>query len=130
LGIVENELKMECKIFCFYNRKDFEKILKNIPIESSFEIFTNDTNLEEFLQKNNKKVTTLNEYFSDYSKDIFDVYQNSKSTVQQYEKICKNIKFNDIEIISGLNHYLMEDIILFEKAKKNFRKKIKFNFCF
>lgn len=121
---------MECKIFCFYNHKDYEQILKNIPIESSYEIITNDKEMEKILKKNNKIVITLEEYFSDYSKNIFDIYQNSKETIQKYENVYREIKYNEIEIIQGLTHYLMNDIVLFEKVKQILEKKSNVIFIF
>ena len=121
---------MECKIFCFYNSKDYAEILENIPDDSFFEIITNDREIAEYLEKRGNTATTLENYFSDYSENIFNIYQNSKTTIQKYQNVCRKIKYDEIEIIQGLSHYLIDDVLLFEKSKQILEKKVNIIFIF
>jgi len=110
---------MDCKLFCYYKEGDFDDINKNLKNQyASFRIVTDDDKLNLFLKKNGFHSKTLQEMFSDYSQIMFDVYRNSKDTLLKYQNECKSVRYGNLEILNGLSHYLIEDVLLLEKARK------------
>jgi len=122
---------MYCNIFCYYQPKDL-KILKKILDEKgeSLEIVTEKVAANEFFNKNGFHAKQLDEFFPIYSKLTFEMYKKTKNRILDYVDACKNIEFIGHTILDGLTHYMIQDALIYEKAKKILENKENVIFVF
>ncbi|MHA7646441.1 CDP-glycerol glycerophosphotransferase family protein [Nitrosopumilus sp. S4] len=122
---------MFSKVFCYYEKEDLVA-LKNILIDEKeqFEIICDNALAKKELKNKVHSIKILEEYFSVYSDEMFDIYEQTKKSLLEYQKLCKDIKFNGYSINEGLIHYLQIDILFIEKIRKILENKKNIIFIF
>jgi len=126
----DNSRIMNCKIFCYYNDKDLSQIKQILEKNQRDMIICDNPTTKDYFIKNGFKVETLDEIFPIYSDTTFQIYTNTKKTLLEYEKACKNIKFREMQIVDGLIHYIKSDVLLFERIRKILEMKKNLNLIF
>jgi len=110
---------MFSKVFCYYEKEDLENISKVLSEEKNEINIICDTNeSKKFFSKNQNDVKSLDDFFPLYSDKTFEIYENTKKTILEYERIFKNVKFMNHSIDIGLLHNITTDILLIEKIRK------------
>lgn len=127
---IDNIRIMNCKIFCNYNDKDLIKIKQILEKNKNDLIICDNPAIKDYFVKNGFKAEFLDEIFPIYSDTTFQIYSNTKKTLQEYEKACKNIKFREMQIVDGLIHYIRNDVLLFERIRMILEMKKNLNFIF
>ena len=117
---VKKTNKMFCKVFCFSDEKDLDKIashLNHFPGDSR--IITDNDSLNKHLKKCGKDSQILTEIFPSFDIDpeSYTYAENAKKTLQEYEKHTCNLTYDGHKIFDGMENHLLTEVSFLEQAK-------------
>jgi len=122
---------MQCELFFFYQDKDWEKIDNVLKSMSKpFQVITTSELLNKFLHKKGIESKTLRDIFPEEDDLTYEIHLESKKIQAHYRDLFKEIKYRDAEIFSGIENQLLDQIILYEKAKHILKSNINTVFVF
>jgi len=106
---------MFCKIFCYYEDNDLVEVYDILKKEKElFVVYSNNDAVNNFLKLKGIESTTFDKFFPFTAKHTFDIYEKTKDQIIMYNNTCKNIQFQGFKIENGLQHFIINEILLLE----------------
>lgn len=110
---------MQFKFFFYFNHNtNYDDIYKNFSNLENYRFVTNRTALREYFQKKNKHIMMLDDIKPEHSIEAYEVYNEVKKILVEYETELTTIEFNNITVFSGFEYYLLRTLTSLIKAKK------------
>ena len=123
---------MFCDVFFFYSSETpYEKILQKIKEKpKSYEIITNRSGLQEFLQNRGENVSMVDVAIPSIGNIGLEVDKRSKKNFELYENELKDFRCKDIVVFSGFEYKVLVTNVLHAKLKMILEKKTNTIFVF
>jgi hypothetical protein len=109
----------KCRIIIYFANKTNTDFLKSYlnKIPNSQDIVTNDILIRDLL-KNNSNIKLINEIIPDFGPISFEVYDKVKEKFSKFERILSNIIIDNIEVIKGLDYYILKQLLIFSTFER------------
>lgn len=111
---------MDCHFLCFYGTELNFKILSQFlkGLNTPYRIVSNSSNLKNMLENVCDEFLLLGDIFPQEGKIAEEVYSESRSLLERYREIFRDIIYHDIEVFRGFEFQLLIHLTAFIKAKK------------
>ncbi len=122
---------MFCQIIISNESDSFKTLLKELnKISDSYEIVTDNSLLNNFLNDHGKISRLFANIFPIFSKEDREIKSKTAQVISEYSRLFKNINYFDVNLFETIKNHVIYDIIIYEQIKSILKNPKNYFFIF